>query len=539
MQQSNLTWYGKNYLFVTKNTTTLLDSLNKIKLHALWNPCRSNNGKFLIVCTTFCYLETFEILWKQDITRVSIVNLQRGEIIVADAFAEPNQCATVVKYTITYTLANLKASGNREKLKFFNVPKKLSHCYLRTLIFDTIFSFPFLQKSKQKNTTEGLFMDPLLLVTSMLNITLVYLHNNLQFQERYFNLNDMNIFVRLIQNRTIDTFAAAQGTNDLYNLCGNTMAFFYDDHVWVVPKAQKVQNVEIIVKIFTPEALVAIIFAQFLSALFIYCAYRINYFSYNISYSTCIVYVCKIMLEMRVRVVSIHGLKMFVACFFLYALEVSCFFKSALSSLMINPGNDKEINSLQELLSSNLVVWLYNNARHLLRLLNTELSEKLYKRSTNRSIVVSELQAIQDIILFRNFSTHVKAAYLLSNLKYKRAVHVLGSDYLDRIEASFPFRDGHPLRERIDDAIIQLFDFGFNVKFMRSVVVYEFEESPESHVSLTADHLWFCFVVLIAGLTFAIIVFGVENAVFLMHQSRYKLRSRILRIVISRLYKIF
>ncbi|KAF5290943.1 hypothetical protein FQA39_LY14549 [Lamprigera yunnana] len=112
-----------SYILHAENEASLEILTRKLQSSNMWNVFSSPGAKYLTITSTSNVPDTFEILWKNDITRAAVISINKHgpEVYTSDPYCEENHCG---KYCKVYSTT--ECSSNRIKLP--NMTRSFTNC---------------------------------------------------------------------------------------------------------------------------------------------------------------------------------------------------------------------------------------------------------------------------------------------------------------------------------------------------------------------------------------------------------------------------
>ncbi|KAF5277927.1 hypothetical protein FQA39_LY06079 [Lamprigera yunnana] len=115
--------YPGSYILHAENQASLETLTQKLQSSNMWNVFSSSGAKYLTIISAGNVSDIFQILWRNDITRVAVIsiNKHRPEVYTSDPYFEENHCGSFCKVYSTS-----ECSSNRIEIR--NTTKTFKNC---------------------------------------------------------------------------------------------------------------------------------------------------------------------------------------------------------------------------------------------------------------------------------------------------------------------------------------------------------------------------------------------------------------------------
>lgn len=490
--------YGKNFIIKATNENKVFEIINILILTKIWHTCKSAAGNFLIICKN-CKGNIFLKLWNMDIIYVILSNTTH--FISSSPYKDENNCGKDYKWFVE---EKCDAVNNTA---FFSIPKTLKNCKMKALPITSAFTYPGLYV--KNNKTCGVYIDQLKLFADVYKFDFDTIEGvkNSEFTKKLYA--NSAIQYQWYGNKTVDTIVG--WTVNIMKLCVTSRIYYEDVYYWVAPKAQKIPNVKLLYIIFDTQTWILFLITHTVA---IIVTYAISHFDCKKSINDAklnkiFVLLLKIMLQQDVlNLPSIWKLKLFLWLFVFYNLLVSIYFKTKLSSILTEPVYEKSYKSIYDMLHDNLKFFILTP---LVPILKQRLPEFTNGSYTLRPLFRKEDDYIQDIVLHRNFTTHVMGAVLKIRPRLRNNVAVVKADDLDKVFWTFPFRYTYPFRKILNKFIGRIQEAGIHIKILHQYALVDWEDHVEKNIALTTEHISSGFFVLFLGLFSGFLIFVLET----------------------------
>lgn len=492
---------GKNFVIFANNDGDLNKTIKEIQLSTVWSKCHSSSGNFLVVCKA-CTLNIFKQLWDKDIFGVVLNNFTH--FISSSPYMKENECGQNLEWFLVEPFNALNQT------QFFKVPKTLQYCNMTAFPLNQIYNFPILYIVN--NQTTGLLVNVLEMIALTLNINLMVMEDNekLRYHEKYFANRDF--FYHLTNNKTIDTVLGSSVLHiNIFDVCRCTKIFFEGSHYWVVSKPLRISNLKLIFIVFNAGTWLLFLAVHVTSNFTYHFLSTYNVVESNApTFSKTVFNFIKILLENSVTLPRMGKLQVFLVFFLWYNLLISTYYKSQLASVLTEPVYEKKFSSFADMLEHNVKFLAVSNIQDIIINENTLSKDYIENNFIERHYQVKEPECVEDIIKYRNFTTHVNELYLKVYPNWKEQVKIIGSQHLNAGQFLFNFRHSYPFRNRINEVIEMMTSHGIIIKMINSFEKHVWIFNEEINTRLTIDHLICAFIIIFVGAVCGFCVFLLE-----------------------------
>lgn len=492
---------SKNFLIFAKNNNDSLKTIKGMQFLNIWNKCYSSSGKFLVVCKN-CTMNIFKQFWQMDISQVILYNFTH--YISSSPYIKENQCGQKLDWFLTEPCNAIKTTT------FFKMPNTIEHCNITAFPINKIYNFPILHIINNKTT--GLLVKVIEIIATTLNANLVVIEddNNLRYHEKFFA--NRQFFYNLINNRTIDLILGMAVMNiNILDVCRCTKVFFEDSRYWVVSKPQKISNLKLFFMVFNARTWLFFIVIHIMSSFTFYVlsTYR-SVESSKPNFSRTVLDFIKIVFENSITLPILGKLQLFLVFFLWYNLIMTSYYKSGLASVLTEPIYEKKFSSFADMLEHNIKFLMVSTVQDVI-LNEKSISQDYIKNNfIERHDLIKEPDCVEDIIKYRNFTTHVKDVYFKVYPNWKEQVKIIGSQHLNPIQFIYEFRHSYPFRNRINEVIGMMTSHGIIIKIANSFKKNVWISNEEINTRLTINHLMCAFVIILVGALCGFCVFVLE-----------------------------
>ncbi|KAF5301306.1 hypothetical protein FQR65_LT08925 [Abscondita terminalis] len=308
----------------------------------------------------------------------------------------------------------------------------------------------------------------------------------------------------------------------------------YDDFVWVVPAPKKLYPIEVLKIVFKNNVWLSILVAYWIISIFWWLVLKLS--SSNSDFSSVLLTVYSLTLfGSSHQTPSILGLKFIFIFYIVYSIHIQTGFTCNLINILTVPQFEKQINTLEELLKSNLSV-----------IIDHSLYEKYFSQKSDHDDLYSKIRKKMVNYSAQNFKkfiydneTYTKYSYFhirdeveslqvfLNTTIYKFVDNSITNSR--KISIVLPFFSY--FAETLFDLINIFIDTGLHDHLINEIAFFQklsmvssFKASDEDNVVLNLEHLTFPFVFWIVGLILAMFVFIAEIKYMSKTQKNYVIR---------------
>lgn len=357
------------------------------------------------------------------------------------------------------------------------------------------------------NNTVGVLIDTIKIASNALNINLfVKVDDEQYYYEQHFK--DAKFFQKLITNKTIDTIAASTTSFvQPSDFCSCTKAFFEDTNIWITKNAKIISNFKLLFLVFQPTTWVLFVIPLLAFGIVIHITTIIKIDKKSqLTFATIILDLIKLVLDIpMIKLQRLHFLRMILLYYMWYGLVIGTYYKTKMTSLLSKPTYEKLYDNVDEMFKHNVKFLVVESIKNVLQ--NVEVGSN---KPSTRHDLVSEVDCIKEIILYNNYTTHVKESYLKVHSSLASQIKIVGSKYLISVKFFYKFSASFPFREKIDRVIENMQSAGIGIKILRSYGLVNWITNEKVNISLSLAHLWSAFTILILGNVGGICVYGFE-----------------------------
>jgi hypothetical protein len=469
------------------------------------------------------------------------IQMQKFDIYTWFPYQAPDRCSTVHDVVL---LDSWIVEGNGRFSKNINLfPDKIKHnlhgCPLTAATFPVDFvvgPYRHLDTNDFTNSgasyvtyDSGIELRFIKLVAEKLNLTLRFLPPPPK-NEKWGNLTDEFKFTGLlgevVYERADIGFGAWTLHPTLLEIVDATKSYYRDDWVWWVPCAKKVPRWKSISMVFLPETWSAVLISIFFAVVVILCLVNCEKTEHKL-YRNCVNCVSTVWASV-LGVATPHmpntiSVRIFFISWIWYCLAINTMFQTLLTSFLIEPGHQHQMNSIEEILASKLK-YGYNQW---FDILVRDTADSLSKTILQKRVECGEgnTPPCLDWVAYNDNFSLLCSKTLLD--------YVLTREYLDKhgkpliCQAGglfFPLNyvtymaKGNPLLNRFDEMITRVIesgiagkwiDFGLYLQRVHAGITGRKTLAGE-YSNLSLEHAQGIFAILLPGLAFSVLVFFLE-----------------------------
>lgn len=455
----------------------LTSALSLIKTSNFWDIHQTAKTKIILIIQTSTDVnETFRIIWKHDLTNVMLVVLD-DDIYLGNPYSSDAACG---EKPIPY-----KSVCDPNLLKTY--PKgSLNKCIIK---------FDFRSIQGFNGTRTGTVLTAIVTVlTKLLNFTMK--PEEIEKNDTIIaNFNDgILITVKLVNSLP------------LHSVLGLSDIVYRNPLVWIVPKAIKVANFKLILTIFNIYVWIFIMFV-FIIEVIVWWLFpkvilaKVDDFWY-IVLSVLLVFLRNSITKIPLlKTISFNLMVYSVFCTIIWTV-----FQANLIGYLTEPQYEREINSVEELIESNLAICGAEG----LQVINNDL----YKKVKHKLVQLKEYnrtENVKQIIKYRNVSTFLTKNSLTQLSKFMLDLKVI--DYntqLGSLSIGFAMKKGHYFMFNFNRLLRILFESGFFSKVVDDYFIKKNFKDSNVHIKLNLNHFLCAFVILIGGIFISTLIFLIE-----------------------------
>ncbi|KAJ9582521.1 hypothetical protein L9F63_003135 [Diploptera punctata] len=299
---------------------------------------------------------------------------------------------------------------------------------------------------------------------------------------------------------------------------GVTKRYFTDMAKWYVPRAKPYPHWLGIIRVFEPNFWAALFLALSISSVFLRLIsikkFR-NLAEETVRYSnilSCISDLWSMIISAPIPVLPQSAIFRFFFIFWLvYSFVVSTLFQTYVTSLLVDPGIEHQIASVEELIGSNLEFFLM---RFLANYVDEQLLEKLFLKE----ILDTPVACLESAVKSGNAVTLLSKTFIMDSAnkpEFKNKVFPLYGfrENFMEFHLVFVFKKSDPLIEIFDDIILHLVEAGLPAQFMREVTSSNERTSQmytTEYEEVSIFHLLSAFVLITVSWGISILIFLIE-----------------------------
>lgn len=367
------------------------------------------------------------------------------------------------------------------------------------------------------------------LVAEELNLTLRFLPpppNNEKWGNLTNDLKFTGLLGEVVYERADIGFGAWPLHSKLLQIMDATKSYYRDDWVWWVPCAKKVQRWKSISMVFLPETwgvlLISILFAVVLILCLVRCEKTERKFYRNCA--NCVSSMWATVLGVATpHTPNTISVRMFFISWIWYCLAINVVFQTLLTSFLIEPGFQHQMNSIGEILASKLK-YGYNQWFDIVVRDSADTLSKTILQNRVECGEGNEPPCLDWVAYHGNFSLLCSKTLL---------DYLLTREYLDKhgkpliCQAGglfFPLNyvtymaKGNPLLNRFDEMITRVIESGIASKWIESGLYLQRVQAgitgrkilAGEYSNLSLEHAQGIFAILLPGLAFSVFVFFLE-----------------------------
>ena len=524
-----------------------LNQLQRLSYENSWNP----RARFLIA--TFMFGMDYnpkqvvkhllqEILWWKIVDcTVLIKNTDEGitqeEVKAFDFYTwfpyqDPEKCLKVEKVELLDRWIMTGEGHFKYNADLF--PRKIGHDLSKCPIIATTFPIdlvvgPYNESESELSETaynSGLEIYLIKLVTDSLNL-------NLKFRppppndERWGTLQQDGSLTGLLSDLVYEKSDIAFGAWPLHpklvKVIDSTVSYFRDDWVWWVPCAKKIPRWKAITMIFHLEAWFGLIFSIVISVIFVVflAKYSQNESDEYREVSVCVYNIFAIILGVSVANLPCSSpLRTFFVFWFCYGISVNTIFQAYLTTFLIDPGVEHQINGIEEVLDAK-IKYGYNPGFDIVM---QDSSDTLAQTILNNRVECFERNippCLDWIAYHHNFSLLCSKA-LLQYILSRHYVDDNGNPHICQAEGVFfptnyvtYMTKWNPLLSQFNVRIARLVESGIRDNMMENILhrqriaasTIRRKVVTEEYFPLSLEHSQGIFAILVPGLSLSILTF--------------------------------
>lgn len=497
LSKNNILKYFYNFIILT-NCNRLEVTLKYIRNSYLWNYGSTIRGKyfvFLFDCVNI--KKSFGDIWNTKNVQEAVVFVRQGYKWLSYSYnplTEESKCGKAIKPTlITDRQAIQLKSGtslkychyNISKISYFLPPSYFSYGDETPILFGTMW---LLRERYGLNVSQ--------FDMSLIDQLGIAKQGYAGFKE--------------LLNEEYDAVAANVFRQDNLHIidskiCELTDVFFFDDHIWYIPATKQIPAIKLLFVIFSEDVLFATCLSTVIAFIFWYLVTIVKREDKHV------IELLGCIFGFAIKIPKSRIFKFLFIFYMIYGQHINYFFQGNLSSKLTIPQYERRIKTVEQLIKSNLIIFLPEYERELIANSTSPIISKLYKRSVPIVELVPKLSFIKN-----NQSSAITSFLSTTNYTaaYKDYVDTLIDTTLNKVTPQFYTRIGHPLLPAINKMIRRVNEHGFITKWFSNKNATFFTSSFEKQIQITIKHLQSVFLCLFVGLFFGFAILIVENCLY-------------------------
>jgi hypothetical protein len=300
----------------------------------------------------------------QDTEVIKNIDVQNFHIYTWFPYQAPDRCLNVHDITLldSWLMEGNGRLNNNVNLFPDKIKYNLNGCPITAATFPVDFvvgPYRYLDTTTPYVTYEsGIEVRFIKLMADKLNLTLRFRPPPLN-DEKWGSLAEDGMFTGLlgdvVYGRADVGFAAWPLHTQLLVIMDATKSYFRDDWVWWVPCAKKVPRWKSISKVFLPSTWIALLVSVMFAVVVILCMVACEPSERKIyrNCGNCVSSVWATVLGVSIPLMpKTIPVRMFLISWIWYCLAINTIFQTFLISFLIEPGLQRQMNSIQEILAS-------------------------------------------------------------------------------------------------------------------------------------------------------------------------------------------
>ncbi|KAK4873880.1 hypothetical protein RN001_013240 [Aquatica leii] len=480
-----------NFIIYVQTSKSLVTTLNSIILSPMWNKLQSPKGKYVVVTPEKSTTTLFKVLWSVYLVKSVLLvydNQSIPKIYTCNPYAYENQCGNYVKEYSSQQCAE------NTSLQIKDISKNFNKNYLSILFYDPKLSY------------SNVFSVLTLMIQDALNVTLRASLNNIEN-----DLTPPKLFISL-------PFYYGHPSYDLSD------HYYFENNVWLVPVPIRISPFKALVSVFTVDIWILIIVIMMFTAIFWWLGKVLlerNEYLKKLYFVFIEMVSATINASVSVMPQTV-ALKILVVSYIIYIIHIQAIYTSNLIRIFTNPPYEDSIDTLEDLANSDLTIYS-SRALKLFYKTNTLFEVELSNKILSKLVIVTNYtNSIEEGSRFRNCAIVIYEQELLS---HKTDVLLLMKKIVDnrltgKRHHQFFIRKGSFFLDVINRIIAIGVESGIldkageKIRFQVSKIINVNENMEDSDpVVLTMEHVYVVFVLWIAGMIIAIIVFIFEKCI--------------------------
>lgn len=489
-----------NYVLFVKNYKVFTQYIAKLRQSGIWDKLNSPRGKFFVVnnANSTIRLKILKHLWRNDIYRTILFqNDDQGKFYSANPFLDKN-----------IFNVNEDELGSCQNLSRVNFIDYVLFMDKRDFFHSTGYYYlPYTGVPGSKY--QGITLSLLDLIKIKININVVYHVSSDAENNEFYVTGRTNLTEQLIYDGILDAFFVSNLYWHYYEVYEITSNAYLEEQYWIIAKPPKKSGADVIVNLFTLQAWMCLITTYIIMSLTFSLLAKIeNERCYTTLNSFQVVLAANLGFYTAIYLKSKY-LKLLLFITLLYSIIVFNCVNGGLSSALTNPGYERGITNLKEMIDSNVQPFWNMQKIKLLEAHNTTMAKKLRAKSIAYDAVTSPRNRVDFVKKKLNYCTTAYDSYL--KLYGTEGIRIIGQEFLIPHDIRFGLKKGHPYVPHFNKIIDLVVESGFVKKWVNDIKNVTWDKTVvNKKVVLTIVHLQAAFNLLLYGLGGAIIIFLLE-----------------------------
>lgn len=451
------------------------------------------------------------------IPQINQIDLCRNldKYYVYNTYIITNNYTNIYKIHSFYGIQHMGACSRNITLEFDSFPKKFMNRTLTAALFDKHLPLPYIGDPSSK--FPGVLIKPLHLLTEKYGVRFNYEVESIEREENFIRRgiaeveDDLNIgkFDVIV----FEPYRFAYS----YQVVSTSDIVFYNPHIWLVPKPNKMPNFKVLISIFNAITWLLIFFVLILTVSVWHFYAKSNGDKLYDSYIKCFLDIYILNLSMGIPTIpnSIR-LKFLFVIYILYAFHVSAFFQGKLSSVLTSPIYDSRILTLQQLADSELKILVVYHKLTAIKNINTDVALKMASKSEPFEEKYVSINRPEYVMKRRDVALSALSGDLNLTDAYKTEVDIIKDVFLPDLEGTYQMKKHNPIMLTLNNVIRVIREGGLHIKWLNDMrivnfIMYSKEKEADDHqIILTFEHLEGPFILLGFGITMSTIIFLIE-----------------------------
>lgn len=471
----------RSYVF-SMSGKNFFDVMQKLMDSIYWDPELSTSAIFLLKANEFA-LDCAKYLWNLHVIKVIFIN----------------DCCT----TFTYDPFDEQHPKITHKTNdFFPFLRDMKKKTIEVEMLSSFLPIPYIDVEAKPPI--GVVLNPLHLWSEKYNVTLKFytrmdrLYSTGKFKEAHI------YFVNSLRNGTIDILATYPTVVDFKSNFTTTRTFLSQKHLWVVTKAKRVSNTQVLRLIFAYEIWIYILLTVVLVAII---WYFINSLRKTRDKPRFVIEIVRVLLCGNTTIPRDPTLRILLLSFVIFAFLFNYTFQARYSSFLTIPQYEDKINTDEKLAKSNLIPNILDTYQYQFISWNNIYANRLLKRLILHNNPMKQVDYVYNHPKFAMMVLPMDSAITAVTLE---RVETFETQIVYSHDPRYILRFGSMYAESINKIASIVLEGGFAYKWSTDLKKIEFIEETEKNVSLTYVHVQFAFLALCGGLTLAVVTFCLE-----------------------------